>query len=49
LGAVYGPLGRAVAVYAHIHRPYIRSVPGMVVANTGSAGLPYVSVIRTPS
>lgn len=41
LESVYSPLGQPVAVYAHIHRPYVRSVPGMVVANTGSVGLPY--------
>ena len=35
-----GP-GQPIAVYAHIHRPYIRSVSGMIVANTGSVGLPY--------
>jgi putative phosphoesterase len=41
LESVYAPLGHPVAVYGHIHRPYIRRVPGMIVANTGSAGLPY--------
>jgi predicted phosphodiesterase len=41
LESVYGPLGRPIAVYAHIHRSCIRSVSGMIVANTGSAGLPY--------
>jgi predicted phosphodiesterase len=41
LESVYKPLGRSVAVYAHVHRPYIRRVPGMVVANTGSVGLSY--------
>jgi predicted phosphodiesterase len=41
LESVYSPLGQPIAVYAHIHRPYIRSVSGMVVANTGSVGLPY--------
>jgi len=39
LEAVYGPLGRPVAVYAHIHRSYIRSVAGMTVVNTGSVSL----------
>jgi predicted phosphodiesterase len=41
LTATYGPLGHAIAVYAHIHRPYIRSVGRIVVANTGSVSLPY--------
>jgi predicted phosphodiesterase len=41
LESVYGPLGQPVAVYAHIHRPYVRNVSGMIVANTGSVGLPY--------
>ncbi|PYU21127.1 MAG: hypothetical protein DMG30_18535, partial [Acidobacteria bacterium] len=40
LESVYGPLRQPIAVYAHIHRPYIRRVSGMIVANTGSAGLP---------
>jgi predicted phosphodiesterase len=41
LEPVYGPLGQPIAIYAHIHRCYIRSVSGMMVANTGSVGLPY--------
>jgi predicted phosphodiesterase len=41
LESVYGPLGRPIAIYAHIHRSYIRSVSGMIVANTGSVGLSY--------
>jgi predicted phosphodiesterase len=41
LESVYAPLGRPIAIYAHIHRPYIRSVSGMIVANTGSVGLSY--------
>lgn len=41
LEAVYGPLGRPIAVYAHIHRPYVRSLPAMIVANTGSVSLSY--------
>src|SRR5271165_5859254 len=39
LESVYGPLGQPIAVYAHIHRSYIRSVSEMVVANTGSVSL----------
>jgi predicted phosphodiesterase len=41
LESVYGPLGRPVTVYGHIHRSYIRSVSGMIVANTGSVSLSY--------
>ena len=41
LESVYAPLGQPIAVYAHIHSPYIRNVPGMIVANTGSVGLSY--------
>ncbi|QHN03903.1 metallophosphoesterase family protein [Granulicella sp. WH15] len=39
LERVYRPLGQPVAVYAHIHRPYIRRLPGLTVANTGSVSL----------
>ena len=38
--AVYGELRPAVA-YGHIHRPYIRDVDGLTVANCGSVGLPW--------
>ena len=42
LESIYGPLGQPIAVYAHIHRSFIRSVsPGMIVANTGSVSLSY--------
>lgn len=41
LESAYGPLGRPVVVYGHIHRPYIRTVAGVVVANSGSVGLPH--------
>ncbi len=45
LEAVYAPLGRPVAVYGHIHCSFVRPVSGpdseMVIANTGSVGLPY--------
>jgi predicted phosphodiesterase len=41
LASVYAPLGQPVAVYAHIHRSYIRTVSGMTVANTGSVSLSY--------
>lgn len=41
LRSLYGPLGQPVVVYGHIHRPYIRSMSKIIVANTGSVGLPY--------
>jgi putative phosphoesterase len=41
LQAVYGPLGARLAVYCHIHRPYVREIGDLTVANTGSVGLPY--------
>jgi predicted phosphodiesterase len=46
LESVYAPLGKPMAVYAHIHRSYIRSLSGtgvsaMTVANTGSVSLSY--------
>jgi predicted phosphodiesterase len=41
LESVYAPLDRPVAIYAHIHRSYVRSVSGMIVANTGSVSLSY--------
>jgi putative phosphoesterase len=39
LAEAYGDLGAKVAVYGHIHRPFVRRLPGLVVANSGSAGL----------
>jgi predicted phosphodiesterase len=41
LESVYSPLAKSIAIYGHIHRSYIRSVSGMIVANTGSVGLSY--------
>ena len=41
LQQVYQRLGQSVAVYGHVHRPFIRTLPTMVVANTGSVGLSY--------
>ncbi len=43
---IYGPLGQPIAVYGHIHCPYIRSIPSpqfreRLLANTGSVGLSY--------
>jgi putative phosphoesterase len=41
LEAVYGRLGCPVVVYGHIHRAFVRHLPGMIVANTGSVSLSY--------
>lgn len=41
LNEVYGPLGRPVAIYGHIHVPFLRATGSMIVANAGSAGMPY--------
>ena len=41
LANVYGSLGARVAVYGHIHRPYVRALPALTVANSGSVGSPY--------
>jgi predicted phosphodiesterase len=41
LESVYGPLGKPLAVYGHIHRSFIRRISGMTVANTGSVSLSY--------
>jgi diadenosine tetraphosphatase ApaH/serine/threonine PP2A family protein phosphatase len=39
--ATYRGLGSEAVVYGHIHRPFIRDLPGLTVANTGSVGLPW--------
>jgi len=41
LRETYGPLGATLAVYCHIHRPFVRKLEGFTVANTGSVGLPW--------
>jgi putative phosphoesterase len=41
LESVFSPLGRPIAVYAHIHRPYIRVTAQGTVINTGSVSLSY--------
>lgn len=47
LETVYGALDKPVAVYAHLHRGFVRTIadvqgiPGRVVANTGSISLSY--------
>jgi predicted phosphodiesterase len=47
LESVYGTLGQPIAIYAHIHRSFIRDTSGMIVANTGSVGLTYDGDRRT--
>ena len=42
LAAVYAPLHANTVVYAHIHRPYVRTLASnLTIANTGSVGLPW--------
>jgi putative phosphoesterase len=47
LESVYGPMGRPVVVYGHIHQPYVRGLAsGMTVINSGSVGLPHDGDLR---
>jgi diadenosine tetraphosphatase ApaH/serine/threonine PP2A family protein phosphatase len=41
LESVYSPLDRPIAIYAHIHRSFVRSVSKLTVVNTGSVSLSY--------
>jgi len=41
LRSTYASLGAQIVVYGHIHRPYIRRVQAMTVANTGSVSQSY--------
>jgi len=41
LEQVYKLLGQPIAVYGHIHRPFVRGVAGIAVVNTGSVSLSY--------
>lgn len=41
LESIYSRLASPVVVYGHIHTPYIRSLGGKIIANSGSVGLPY--------
>lgn len=38
---VYGELGTPVVVFGHLHVPFIRQVGDLVIANSGSVGMPY--------
>jgi diadenosine tetraphosphatase ApaH/serine/threonine PP2A family protein phosphatase len=37
----YAELDARLVVYGHIHRPYVRDLGSMTVANSGSVGAPY--------
>jgi putative phosphoesterase len=41
LKGTYASLGARIAVYGHIHRPYVRRIGEMTVANTGSVSQSY--------
>jgi len=41
LRKVYGPMLATLAVYGHIHRPYVRSLGDFTLANSGSVGMPF--------
>jgi predicted phosphodiesterase len=41
LQSTYASLRAPVVVYGHIHRPYIRRLQGMTIANTGSVSQSY--------
>jgi putative phosphoesterase len=41
LRATYEPCNASTVVYGHIHRPYVRTVGGLTVANSGSVGSPF--------
>jgi predicted phosphodiesterase len=39
--AVYEPCQALTVVYGHIHRPYVRRVEALTIANSGSVGSPF--------
>jgi putative phosphoesterase len=41
LRKVYGTLGTPLVAFGHLHVPFIRAMSDLVVANAGSAGMPY--------
>jgi putative phosphoesterase len=41
LEGTYGDLGVPLVIYGHIHRPYVRQLRQLVVANSGSVSLSY--------
>jgi putative phosphoesterase len=41
LEATYGHVGSEIVIYGHIHRPFVRQIGELTVANAGSVGLPF--------
>ncbi len=41
LTSIYGPLGTGRVVYGHIHCPYVRRLPSLTIANSGSVSLSF--------
>jgi diadenosine tetraphosphatase ApaH/serine/threonine PP2A family protein phosphatase len=41
LWATYGSLGADRVAYGHIHRPFVRALEGITIANAGSVGMPW--------
>ena len=41
LQATYGVVGPQIVIYGHIHRPFVREIGSLTVANAGSVGLPF--------
>jgi putative phosphoesterase len=41
LSETYGRPDESLAVYGHIHRPFVRSIGQLTVANSGGAGMSY--------
>jgi predicted phosphodiesterase len=41
LASAYEPCRAELVVYGHIHLPFVRSLDGLTVANSGSAGSPF--------
>jgi putative phosphoesterase len=41
LDVTYRPLETGTVAYGHIHRPFTRAIRDLVVANAGSAGMPW--------
>jgi putative phosphoesterase len=37
----YSSLAQPIAIYGHIHQPFVRKVGSLTIANAGSVGLPY--------
>lgn len=38
---IYGPLRAMLAVYCHIHKPFVRHLGAFTLANSGSVGMPF--------